>query len=265
MAFFSLVIPNYNSEQWITRLLDSIRKQTFKDYEVIIIDDMSTDKSPEIIYNYIDKYDLEENWIFHVSTKKVYNGGGRNWGARIARGEYLLFADCDDYIYSEIAFQEIARVIEENNRPDLVRLPYRFEEIGTGNVMLHENSLEELCHTVFVAPWTKCLKRKLFVPFPENTLIEDIVQHIAQIDVIETIAYCPIPIMVWNRRNEDAISAKKKIYTKEDKRYSSIWRNVADLYDLKPKHSYCIEEREKRLNFYLGKIRSGEEMSIIKH
>lgn len=267
MALFSLVIPNYNSEKWIVRLLDSVRNQTFKDYNVIIIDDMSTDNSPEIIKEYISEHDLFLDWFFDVSTKKLYNGGSRNWGVEIADGEYILFADCDDYFYKNTAFEEIAKAIENNNHPDMVRLPYRFEDIGVGDIYtpIQEKTLEAITHSVFVAPWTKCIKRSLFVPFPENTLIEDIVQHIAQMDIIETVAYCPIPIIVWNRRNTGAISANKRTYTKDDKRYSSIWRNVADLYDLKPKHDYCIAEKEKRLNFYLERIRKGTEFSIINH
>ena len=52
---FSVIIPNYNSEKWIKKLLDSIYEQTYDDYEVIIVDDMSTDRSPELILDYIKK------------------------------------------------------------------------------------------------------------------------------------------------------------------------------------------------------------------
>lgn len=175
-----------------------------------------------------------------------------------------MFLDCDDWFYTNNCLEEIAKVINKKNNPDLIRLPYRAKDNGEGNVMLHENSLKELAHTVFVAPWTKCVKRKLFVPFPENTLIEDVSQHIEQIDKIETLEYCPIPVVVWNRENPDAISANGRIYKIEDKRYSSIYRVVADLMDLKLTHDYCIDRKNKRIEWYLNKIRNAKENEIVR-
>lgn len=261
---FSIVIPNYNSEKWIEKLLNSIVEQTYEDYEVIIVDDMSTDRSPELIKDYIIDRHLQENFYFYTSGEKLWNGGARNAGVEEAEGDYILFADCDDWFYSDSCLAEIASVIEKNNEPDLVRLPYHFLDIGEGNVPLREKTLEQLAHTIFVAPWTKCIKRGLFVPFPENTLIEDVVQHIAQIDVIETFALCPKPIMVWNRRNEDAISANGRKYDKESKRWSSIYRNLADLLDLRCKHDYCEERRQARIAFYEDIVHNSKEGTIVE-
>jgi glycosyltransferase involved in cell wall biosynthesis len=257
---FSIVIPNYNSEKWIEKLLNSILEQTFTDYEVIIVDDISTDNSIDLITKTIN----DKRFKLIRLEEKRWNGGTRNIGVKNAQGEYILFADCDDWFNSNDCLETIAKVIEENNKPDCVRLPYSFIEIGKGDVMLHENSLEELANTVFVAPWTKCIKRELFVPFPENTLIEDVVQHIAQIDVIETLAYCPIPIMVWNRTNTDAISANNKTYDRDSKRYSSIYRNVADLLDLRCKHDYCEKRRQFRIDYYLDILHKGQESTIVR-
>ena len=259
---FSIVIPNYNSEKWIIRLLDSIKAQTYKNYEVIIVDDMSQDNSFEILTNYLYDKELHGKYRLFENTTKKWNGGTRNFGVECADGDYLVFADCDDYFYSENVLQTLSDIID-NEEPDCIRLPYRFEEAGTGNVMLKENTPEELVHSVFIAPWTKCIKRELFIPFPENTLIEDIVQHIAQCDVINTISLCPTPVMVWNRRNENAISYSKRVYSKNSKRYSSIYRNTADLIDLECKHEYCKEERDKRLAIYLDKIHNSKEGELV--
>lgn len=259
---FSIVIPNYNSEKWIEKLLSSIEEQTYKDYEVIVVDDMSTDRSVEIIENCIYRFKGKITLI-HLD-KKHWNGGTRNVGVDYADGDYIIFADCDDWFYSDNCLAEIANVIEKNNEPDLVRLPYHFLDIGEGNVPLKEKTLKELTNSIFVAPWTKCIKRELFVPFPENTLIEDVVQHIAQMDVIETFALCSIPIMVWNRRNKDAISANGRIYNKESKRYSSIYRNLADLLDLRCKHDYCEVRRQERIAFYEDIVHNAKEGTIVE-
>ena len=91
--FFKIVIPNYNSEEYIEKCLSSIEEQTFKDFSIIIIDDSSTDNSLEIIKKYKNKYN---NIIIETPKKKVWNGGGRNIGLKYS-SEYTLFLDCDDW------------------------------------------------------------------------------------------------------------------------------------------------------------------------
>ena len=260
---FSIVIPNYNSEKTIIKLLDSIKKQTYKDFEIVIVDDMSTDNSVRIIKDYLFESNL---WYeIKVNETKRYNGGSRNRGVELAIGDYIVFADCDDWFYSERSLEELAKAIDNKPDVDLVRLSYAPWVNGNiGNVRLHEATLGELVSSVFVAPWLKCLRRDKFVPFPENTLCEDVVQHIAQIDVIETWTYCDLPIMVWNRDNPDAISADGKVYDRNSKRYASIYRQLADLLELRCTHDYCEQERNKRINWYLDKIHKGEEGTIVR-
>lgn len=248
---FSIIIPNYNSEKWIIKLLDNIKNQTYKDYEVIIVDDMSEDKSVEMIKNYKG---LDINLI--ELKRKRYNGGSRNEGVEHAKGEYIIFVDCDDYFYSIACLELINRAIEET-KADLIRLPYHYlVQFGEGDVGLHEGSLEELTKSVFVAPWTKCIKRELFVPFPENTLIEDVSQHIEQMDKINSLGYVDRPIIVWNCRNDKQISNPIQ-ETKSIKRIGSWYRIVADLMDLEGKLTkpYCEEHRIWRLNNYKAILR----------
>lgn len=247
---FSVVIPNYNSEKWISKLLDSIKSQTFKDYEVIIVDDMSTDNSFNIIADWLYDKEIGNKIRLFKNGRKRYNGGSRNAGVDTAIGEYILFADCDDYFYSNNVFQTISNIIDKTH-PDLVRLPYHYlVPNGEGDMMLHENSLEELTKTIFVAPWTKCIKRELFVPFPENTLIEDVSQHIEQMDKIETIDYCPIQVISWNCRNEKSISNPIQ-EKKSKKRQNSFLRIVADLLDIEVTKPYCIEHKNWRIKNYV--------------
>lgn len=261
---FSIVIPNYNSENTIVRLLDSIRNQTYTNYEVVIVDDMSTDKSCEVIKEYITKYNLHNFYLNNLYEKR-YNGGTRNEGVEYASGDYIMFADCDDWFSSNTCLEDISRVIDKNPNIDLVRLSYAPWVNGNiGKVNLRETSLRELAATVFVAPWLKCVRRDLFVPFPENTLCEDVVQHIAQIDRITKFACCDTPIMVWNRDNKDAISADGRVYERDSKRYSSIYRQLADLLDLRCKHNYCEAERQRRIEWYLDKIHRSEEGTIVR-
>ena len=96
----SIVIPMYNSEKYIGECLDSILAQTFKDYEVVIVDDCSTDKSCDVVKSYMPKFKGQSSLNLVHSDK---NSGGipsipRNLGIRLSSGEYILFVDSDDAI-----------------------------------------------------------------------------------------------------------------------------------------------------------------------
>ena len=93
MPKFSIVIPVYNVEDYIERCLESIKKQTFKDYEVIVVDDGCTDKSIEIA----KQYDVKIIKTEHVSVSEA-----RNVGVKHTKGEYLIFLDSDDYWDKEL-------------------------------------------------------------------------------------------------------------------------------------------------------------------
>ena len=255
---FSIVIPNFNSSEWIEKCLDSVLNQTYKELEIIIVDDMSTDNSVEIISKYNDK-----RITFIKSDKKLWNGGARNLGieyAQILKTDYTIFLDCDDFFYFDDCLLELAKVIEENNYPDCIRLPYiHLKDNKKQEIKLTDNNPKDLVNSCFVAPWTKCVKTNILANFPENTLIEDVVQHIAQCDKIETVAVCPYPIVVWNRDNKMSISLEENKYLYNSKRISSIYRNIADLMDLQCTHDYCEEHRKWRIECYKNLVKEGKE------
>ena len=258
MIKYSIIIPNYNSSKWIKRCLDSILEQTYKNYEIIIVDDMSTDNSVDIIKEYLS-YNV---WLIELKEKR-YNGGTRNVGVEQATGDYILFLDCDDWLVDKNVLKEINTTILQNPNVDLVRLSYVAHKNRDCRFKLRENNLRDLTNSIFCAPWTKMVKREKFVPFPENTLLEDVVQHIAQIDNIDTYVNHYNYWAVWNRKNEDAISSDVAKYTEESKRYSSVYRNYADLLDLKCKHDYCEEQRQFRLRNYKDIILRDDILNLI--
>lgn len=93
----SIIIPLYNTEKYIGECLDSILAQTFDDYEVIVVDDCSTDNSVKIVESYIPKF----NDKLQLIRSEVNSGGAgtpRNIGLRMSRGEYIFFMDSDDAI-----------------------------------------------------------------------------------------------------------------------------------------------------------------------
>ena len=94
MPRLSIIVPIYNVEKYLPRCIESILNQTFKDFELILVNDGSTDSSYEILKEYENKYDN-----FRVINQK--NGGlsaAKNAGIKIAKGEYIAFLDSDDYL-----------------------------------------------------------------------------------------------------------------------------------------------------------------------
>ncbi len=96
----SVIIPMYNVEKYIGECLDSILAQTFKDYELLVVDDCSTDKSLEIVESYVPKFENRLRLIKSEENSGGCPGTPRNIAIDVARGEYIMFVDSDDVITS---------------------------------------------------------------------------------------------------------------------------------------------------------------------
>ena len=90
----SVIVPVYNVAQYLSQCLDSILSQDYKDLEVILIDDGSTDPSGEIC----DQYATRDSRVQVIHQKNVGAAAAKNAGLRLATGEYLTFVDSDDYL-----------------------------------------------------------------------------------------------------------------------------------------------------------------------
>ncbi|OBX25524.1 hypothetical protein A9996_09460 [Gelidibacter algens] len=91
----SVIIPNYNKARYISQTLDSVIEQTYDEWEVIVVDDQSTDGSWELILSYANKY---RNIIALKPERKLFGSGCRNYGIEHAKGDYVLFLDSDDVL-----------------------------------------------------------------------------------------------------------------------------------------------------------------------
>lgn len=113
----SIIIPIYNVEKYLRTCLDSVLAQTYTDYEVIMVDDGSTDKSDDIAKEYQNK-----DTRFHLIRQENKGlASARNTGIRVAKGEYIYFIDSDDCINPsllkivvEIAQQKNANIVQIN-------------------------------------------------------------------------------------------------------------------------------------------------------
>jgi len=93
MPFFSIIIPSYNRASQIVQTLHSLLEQSFKDFEIIVVDDGSTDDTKSVIMPYVEKSNLK---YIYQENKGV--SAARNKGASIANGKYYVFLDSDDEV-----------------------------------------------------------------------------------------------------------------------------------------------------------------------
>lgn len=102
---FSFVIPAYNASQTIRKCLDSVFKQNFSDFEVIIVNDCSTDNTREIV----DKYNVKQI----VLEKNLGPAAARNIGIKQAQGEIIIFIDSDVALRDNNVLSELAKIFRE--------------------------------------------------------------------------------------------------------------------------------------------------------
>lgn len=117
---FSVVIPTYNRAGFIKKTVDSLLAQTYTKFEIIIVDDGSTDNTSEVIKG------IDDNRVIYYQKENGERGAARNYGAKIAKGHYVNFFDSDDLAYNN-HLAEANRFIKENNNPNFFHLGYDFK------------------------------------------------------------------------------------------------------------------------------------------
>lgn len=114
MSSLSIIVPVYNVEPYLKRCIDSILDQTFKDFELILIDDGSPDGCPKIC----DEYSRADDRVTVVHQKNAGVSSARNAGLKIAKGKYIGFVDPDDYIERDM--YELMMNEAKKNSSDIV-------------------------------------------------------------------------------------------------------------------------------------------------
>lgn len=123
MELVSVIVPIYNVEKYLERCIESIRKQTYTEIEIILVDDGSLDNSGVIC----DKYIEIDDRIVVIHKKNGGLGDARNVGVEKAKGKYILFVDSDDRIHEKLVEETVREA--EKNQADIVIFDYIGEEI----------------------------------------------------------------------------------------------------------------------------------------
>ena len=217
MPKFSIVVPMYNVEEYIEKCIYSILNQTFTDFELIVVNDGSTDKSAEKAQKIVDVYP-EKMKIIHQENKGL--GGARNTGLANATGEYIWFIDSDDSI-KQNALEKINAFIEANQVQMVVFDYCTIDEndtiIETVNCYDKANevfSLEKCPDMLFMtnSAWNKVYKRSLFektnVRFPDREWFEDLSTVIKLYPFIDRVGYINEGFYFYLQRGGSIMSSK---------------------------------------------------------
>lgn len=152
MSYFSIVIPLYNKEKFIIHTLKSVLKQSFTDFEIIIINDGSTDKSEEKIFQ------IDDTRIRYYLKKNSGASSTRNFGIEKAKSKYIAFLDADDYWYPNY-LQEMYNNI--NKFPDIKVFSVALEIEISKNVLQSDYSIKKTADHEIVNYFTASSKRTI--------------------------------------------------------------------------------------------------------
>lgn len=147
--FFSILIPAYNISKYIEECINSVRIQTYSQWEAIIVDDGSTDGTGEIC----NRFEKEDGRIRVLHQKNQGVAAARNLLLKEARGEYIIFLDGDDFWYSEKMLFEVQEAIRKQNA-DMVAWWLKTFDNDTGESKENRN---------FIKEYTDCQTGKSFL------------------------------------------------------------------------------------------------------
>ena len=172
----SVIMPVYNAEAYLPRSIECVRSQTFSDWELIIVDDGSSDKSAAII----DKYAEIDKRINAIHQKNAGPGIARNRGIDIATGDYIIHCDSDDWVDVTMYEKTYNKAIEED--ADMVVCGYR-ETDGVNDLRVGTHSFttkdEYIARMLYMKEawnvWDKLCRRKLYegIEYPKYSMGED--------------------------------------------------------------------------------------------
>lgn len=226
----SIIVPVYNAEKYIKRLLDSLIAQTWKNIEIICVDDESTDQSLQIIKDYCRC----EKRIKCISQRNSGVSAARNTGIKNSKGDYIAFADADDFLDSYMIEKMVLTSLESG--ADIVSCGYyRYDQIKKSPMLCQYNGVLEQKKAIIsvlnndligMAVWNKLFDRKCIetIEFSVKLKINEdrlfLAEAILQANKVCVISdvlyyYClnsgSVTAQSFSEKQLDAIKAVKKI------------------------------------------------------
>ena len=265
---YAIIVPSYNNDHgkyngktYLRNCIESILNQTYKDFYLIIVDDLSTDTSIETIKKYND-----DRIILIQNTRKRYNGGSRNVGIEYALTnldfDYFMFLDSDDWWIDEYVLEKINSILKQKSFELLL---FGCEAINKICVFYkHINRYDNYedfflsDNKVWCTAWSRVIRKDKIVYFCENTTMEDRVWSYRQADNVEldNVFNLKEVLYVWNRMNTTTSLSQQRSYYWNASAYCHIGHQLQLIGELK--HKEMIPILKERIKTCINKINEGK-------
>lgn len=210
---FSIILPIYKVEKYLRPCVDSILKQTYNDFEIILVDDGSPDSSPKIC----DEYAAIDSRVKVIHKPNGRQADARNVGLEAALGDYICYVDSDDYLVDNKVLQLLANKTKDN--PDIVHYKFKewFESEGrvadckfNYKVPTEGRSVAEIyCDLIdndayYNSAWSKIIRRDLLmannIRFEKGIVGEDNEWYYHVVMVAKSLVLVDEPLYIYRRR-----------------------------------------------------------------
>lgn len=225
MVEISVILPVYNVEDYLRQCLDSLLSQTFNDFEVICIDDGSTDNSLAILL----EFEQQDNRVKVIHQKNIGVAKTRNDALNLIKGNYVYFMDADDYL-DNTAFQKLYGNITSNNSDFAILKAYfvngdekykypafdldnEFKKADFNNFTFTYDDIKNHVLNDLFAPWFKLYNKKFIldndITFPIIKSYSDAPFHVETMLKSDNISFLP-EYLYYYRENEDSLVHSSK-------------------------------------------------------
>lgn len=240
--FFSVLIPAYNVEKYIDKCLSSIKRQLFADFEAIIIDDGSTDRTLQICKEY-ESCDKRFN-VYHQDNVGIVNT--RNRLLELAKGEWVTFLDADDYVKDNYLLS-FYKCQEANAKADVLVSDYIMWEGGNAFFAVRSAFADKRSYLKMLldwrktntALWGKAIRMELIknrsLKFESGIVLGEDLCFISRLFYFACeIIHIPVETYVWNRCNIDSITHREVLWGD----YIRLYETIYSFYSNQPDYNY---------------------------
>lgn len=258
MVKVSVVIPIYNVESYLKESLESILNQTFNDFEVICVNDGSTDNSLNVLKSFSN-----DSRVKIIDKENQGAGISRNIGLSHARGEYVYFFDADDYILEDTLEKLYNNAI--SNRSDFVvfksvrfdenhvnynmpifDLDEKFKDVDFNNFTFNHRDIKKHVMNTSFAPWTKFYKKEFLekhnLQFPNISSYNDVLYHIQSMLLASKISFVPEYLYYYRLDNVSSL-------TNDETKHMNIFKVIDSVKEFLINNNF-LNEYKKEFDYF---------------
>lgn len=269
----SVIVPIYNVESYVLGCLESIQNQTFQNFEVICIDDGSTDNSGQIA----DDFCLKDKRFSLIRQKNKGLSCARNVGLDSARGRYICFVDSDDYLHPN-ALEIMYTIIQEKQTDVVSMLPMKTTEMYPVSFPVFKNPFSKVQiitdplkaflsrRDIITGVWTRLYKKDVLndIRFIEGIYFEDIPFTIQIMTTIHSMAFIPLELYYYYTNSNSIMRSSFTI--KKIQSYITVIQKIYNYIQMNHPSNLSIIRRyvlNKRLKMMMNQaVRKQKDISV---